>query len=88
MDLVKTYAIMFLGLLLFSLGVTVFLIPADINGGGVSGIGALVYFVTGIPAGVVYLAVNAVLVVIAMIKLGANFGTKTLINMLDRKSVV
>lgn len=82
MNLLKTYAIMFLGLLLFSLGVTVFLIPADINGGGVSGIGALVYFITGIPAGVVYLAVNSVLVIIAMIKLGASFGTKTLINML------
>lgn len=80
--LIKTYAIMFLGLLLFSLGVTVFLIPADINGGGVSGIGALIYFVTGIPAGVIYFAVNTILVVIAIVKLGANFGTKTLINML------
>lgn len=82
MDLVKTYAIMFLGLLLFSLGVTVFLIPADINGGGVSGIGALVYFITGIPAGVIYFAVNSILVVIAIIKLGTSFGTKTLINMI------
>lgn len=81
-EVVKTYAIMFLGLLLFSLGVTVFLIPADINGGGVSGIGALVYFATGIPAGVIYFAVNVVLVTIAIIKLGASFGTKTLINML------
>ncbi|MBN2806174.1 MAG: YitT family protein [Prolixibacteraceae bacterium] len=73
---------MFLGLLLFSLGVTVFLIPADINGGGISGVGALVFFVTGIPAGLIYLAVNVILVTIAMIKLGASFGTKTLINML------
>ncbi|MFA9389138.1 MAG: YitT family protein [Prolixibacteraceae bacterium] len=81
-ELIKVYAIMFLGLLLFSLGVTVFLIPAEINGGGISGIGALVYFVTGIPAGVVYFAINIFLVIIAMVKLGANFGTKTLINML------
>lgn len=82
MNIIKTYAIMFLGLLLFSLGVTVFLIPAEINGGGVSGIGALVYFVTGIPAGLVYLAVNVILVTIAIMKLGASFGTKTIINML------
>jgi uncharacterized membrane-anchored protein YitT (DUF2179 family) len=82
LDLIQTYAIMFLGLLLFSLGVTVFLIPAEINGGGISGVGALVFFVTGIPAGVIYLAVNVILVTIAMIKLGASFGTKTLINML------
>jgi uncharacterized membrane-anchored protein YitT (DUF2179 family) len=73
---------MFIGSMLFSLGWTVFLIPADINGGGISGVGALVYNLTGIPAGVIYLAVNAVLVVIAIIKLGANFGAKTIVNML------
>lgn len=79
---IKSWAIMFIGSMLFSLGWTVFLIPADINGGGISGVGALVYNLTGIPAGVIYLAVNAVLVVIAIIKLGANFGAKTIVNML------
>lgn len=73
---------MFLGSLLFALGWTLFLIPAEINGGGISGVGALVYYVTGVPAGITYLAVNAVLVVIAIIKLGANFGAKTIVNML------
>jgi uncharacterized membrane-anchored protein YitT (DUF2179 family) len=79
---IETWVIMLLGLVLFSLGWTLFLIPAEINGGGISGIGALVYYVTGFPAGLTYLAVNVVLVAIAMIKLGTNFGTKTLINML------
>lgn len=80
--IVKSYAIMFFGCLIFSLGLTLFLIPAEINGGGISGIGALVYFATGIPAGLIYLAVNAVLVTIAMIHMGTNFGTKTIVNML------
>ena len=79
---IKTWAIMVTGSLLFSLGWTVFLIPAGINGGGISGVGALIYYLTNIPAGVVYLAVNAVLVTIAMIKLGSNFGAKTIVNML------
>ncbi|MBN1767590.1 MAG: YitT family protein [Prolixibacteraceae bacterium] len=79
---IKAYGIMFLGSLLFALGWTVFLIPADINGGGISGVGALLYYVTGIPAGVTYLAVNTILVTIAIIKLGANFGAKTIVNML------
>lgn len=78
----KTYAIMFLGSLLFALGWTLFLIPAEINGGGVSGIGALVYYISGIPAGITYLGVNAILVVIAIIKLGKSFGAKTIVNML------
>ncbi|MDA3880612.1 MAG: YitT family protein [Prolixibacteraceae bacterium] len=71
-DKIKAYGIMFLGSLLFSLGWTVFLIPAEINGGGISGVGALIYYVTNIPAGVTYLAVNTILVTIAIIKLGAN----------------
>lgn len=78
----QAWVIMFIGSLLFALGWTLFLIPANINGGGISGVGALVFYVTGIPAGVVYLAVNAVLVTIAMIKLGASFGAKTIVNML------
>lgn len=82
LQVIKTYLIMFMGLLMFSLGLTVFLIPAEITGGGISGIGALLYFVTGIPAGITYLAVNIILVVIAIKKLGTSFGTKTLINML------
>ncbi len=72
---------MFSGSLLFALGWTVFLIPAEINGGGISGVGALVYYVSGIPAGVIYLIVNAFLVAIAIKKLGANFGAKTIVNM-------
>lgn len=78
---IRSFLIMFLGLFLFAMGWTLFLIPAQINGGGVSGIGALLFYVTGIPMGVFYLAINAVLVIIAIKKLGANFGAKTIINM-------
>ena len=78
---IRSFLIMFLGLFLFAMGWTLFLIPAQINGGGVSGIGALLFYVTGIPMGVFYFAVNAILVIIAIKKLGANFGAKTIINM-------
>jgi uncharacterized membrane-anchored protein YitT (DUF2179 family) len=82
LEKIKAWAIMFIGSMLFSLGWTIFLIPSGINGGGISGVGALVYYVSGIPAGVVYLAVNSILITIAIIKLGANFGAKTIVNML------
>ncbi|HNW50248.1 MAG TPA: YitT family protein [Prolixibacteraceae bacterium] len=81
-DLVKTYFIMFLGLLLYSLGWSLFLIPSQIVGGGISGIGVLVYYTWGIPVGVVYFIINAFLVIIAIKNLGASFGTKTIINMI------
>ncbi|MBN1924677.1 MAG: YitT family protein [Prolixibacteraceae bacterium] len=80
-DFVKTWIITLLGLMLFSLGWTLFLIPAEINGGGISGIGALVFFATGIPMGYTYFAVNLILVVIALKKLGKGFGIKTIVNM-------
>jgi len=79
-DFAQTWAIMLVGMVLYALGWTLFLIPAEINGGGVSGIGALVYFVTKVPVGFTYLAINAILVAIAIWKIGASFGTKTLIN--------
>lgn len=84
-NLVKTiedYAIMTFGLLLFSLGWAVFIIPAELTGGGVSGLAAVIYYATGFPISVTYFAVNVILVLIAIKILGANFGVKTIYNIL------
>lgn len=74
----KAYLIIILGLLVNALGWVLFLIPADITGGGVSGIAAIIYFATGFPMGVTYLAINVILILIAMRLLGASFGVKTI----------
>lgn len=79
-ELTESYLIMFLGMLLYSLGWTMFLIPAEINGGGISGIGALLFYLTGIPVGVPYLVINILLVFVAIKNIGASFGTKTIVN--------
>jgi uncharacterized membrane-anchored protein YitT (DUF2179 family) len=79
---IKDYGIITFGLLLFALGWVVFLIPAEITGGGVSGIGAVLYYAAKIPVSVTYLAVNAVLVLIAIKILGASFGVKTIYSIL------
>lgn len=78
---IRSFLIMFAGLLLFSFGWTFFLVPAQVTGGGVSGIGALLYYVTGLPMGIFYFVVNAVLVLVAIRSLGRSFGTKTIVNM-------
>ncbi len=72
------YSIITFGLILFSLAWTVFILPAEITGGGVSGAAAVVYYALGIPVGITFLAVNIVLVLIAIKVLGASFGLKTL----------
>ncbi len=75
---VKDYVIITFGLLLFVVGWVLFLIPAEITGGGVSGVAAVVYFATKIPVSITFLAINVVLVLIAIKILGASFGVKTI----------
>lgn len=79
---IKDYFIITFGLLLFALGWVVFLIPSEITGGGVSGIGAVLFFAAKIPVSITYLSVNVVLVLIAIKILGANFGVKTIYSIL------
>jgi uncharacterized membrane-anchored protein YitT (DUF2179 family) len=73
------YTIIVFGLFLYALSWTAFLLPHKITGGGVSGIGALVYYATGIPLAYTYLIINAGLILVAIKLLGANFGVKTII---------
>lgn len=73
----RSYTIIVFGLLLYALSWTAFLIPHKITGGGVSGIGALIYYATGFPMGYTYFLINIGLILIAIKMLGANFGVKT-----------
>lgn len=81
----KTYLFMAIGLSLYSLGWTAFLIPANIVSGGVSGIGALIYYATGGAEGdgfkiaYSYLIINAFLLYIGIKVLGGKFGLRTVI---------
>jgi uncharacterized membrane-anchored protein YitT (DUF2179 family) len=77
---VKSYAIITLGLCIYSFGWTAFLIPSEIVAGGVGGIGTLIYFATGksIPVGYSFFAINSVLILIALRVLGSRFGIKTI----------
>ena len=76
---VKEYALVALGILLYVTGWILFLIPNNLVGGGVSGVAAIVQYATKgfIKIGTTYFVVNAVLLVIAMFVLGKSFGGKT-----------
>jgi uncharacterized membrane-anchored protein YitT (DUF2179 family) len=78
---IKDYIIMLAGLVLYVLSWTLFLIPAQITGGGISGLAAVIYYSTKIPMGLTYFAINVVLISIALKILGPNFGVKTVFNM-------
>ena len=74
----KDYSVITLGLFVFAMGWVLFLLPAEITGGGISGVSAVVYYATGIPISISYFAINVVLVLVAIKILGANFGVKTI----------
>lgn len=75
---VKEYGLITVGLLAYSLGWTIFLIPNNLVGGGVSGFAAILYYATGMPMGYTYLIINVILLFIAIKILGTGFGGKTI----------
>ena len=75
---VKEYGLITLGLLAYSMGWTIFLLPNNLVGGGVSGFAAILYYATGMPMGYTYLIINVILLIIAIKILGTGFGGKTI----------
>jgi len=75
---IRSYVIITLSLVIGALGWGAFIIPSEIVGGGVVGIASVVYYIFNISVGPVNLAVNAVLVLIAIQILGKSFGVKTI----------
>lgn len=74
---VKEYTIIAFGLLLYTLGWVFFLIPNGLVGGGVTGIAAIIYYITGFPVSYSFFLINGVLLAIALKILGKAFGLKT-----------
>lgn len=74
----KDYLTIALGMALYSVGWTVFLLPNDIMTGGVPGIASIVYFATGLPVQYVYFGVNVFLLILSLKILGWRFSVKTI----------
>ncbi len=75
---IKEWVLVTVGILIYVLGWSLFLIPHNLIGGGVSGISSMVQYATGIPMGYTYFVINAILLVAALVILGMGFGAKTI----------
>ena len=75
---IKDYLNITLGLLLYTFGFTVFLLPYEIVTGGISGVGAIVFYATGFPVQYTFFLINAILIMAALKILGWKFLTKTI----------
>ena len=77
---VKEWLLVTLGILIYVMGWSLFLIPNNLVGGGVSGISSMIQYATqgAIQMGYSYFVLNAILIVAAVVILGMGFGAKTL----------
>lgn len=76
-SILKEYVIITLGLMLYVSAWSVFLLPNNMVGGGVSGMGAIIQYATGFKISYTYFIVNAILLAVALKILGKSFGAKT-----------
>ena len=76
---VKEYFLLSLGIIIYVLGWTVFLVPNNMVGGGATGISSIIQYATGgtIKMGYSYFVINLVLLVAGIMTLGKAFGFKT-----------
>ena len=77
---IRDYAMVTFGIMLFVLGWSIFLVPNNLVGGGVTGVSAILQYATHgvIKIGYSYFVVNAALIIAAMFVLGFGFGWKTI----------
>lgn len=74
----RDYLMIALGMILYGIGWTVFLLPNDITSGGVPGIASIIYFATGFPVQYTYFAINFFLLLLSLKILGLKFSMKTI----------
>ncbi|HBC29516.1 MAG TPA: hypothetical protein DC006_07740 [Prevotellaceae bacterium] len=76
-EFAKDFLSINLGMAVYSLGWAVFLLPYHITTGGLAGLLAIVYYVTGFPISAALLIINGLLLLVAFRPLGWNFVLKT-----------
>ena len=74
----KEYALVTLGVVSYALGWTIFLLPNNLIGGGVSGFASILFYATALPMGVTYFILNVLLLIVGTKILGTGFGGKTI----------
>ena len=75
---VKDYSFIVLGLFLYTVAFTVFLMPYQIVAGGVTGLSAIIYYATGFHIENTYIIINGILLMVALKILGLKFMMKTI----------
>ena len=78
MSEIKNYLMITLGLTLYAFTWKFFMEPNQFVTGGITGVGGIVKYATGIPMQYTYFAINIILIIIAIQQLGWKFCVKTI----------
>lgn len=78
----KDFMFIVFGILSYAVGYTAFILPERVVMGGVSGLSALIYYATNIPAGISIFVLNIILLIIAFSALTKQFVVRTIIGVL------
>ena len=76
--LFKEYCLVTVGVIAYALGWSIFLLPNNLIGGGVSGFASILYYATGLSMGLTYFVLNVILLIVGTKILGTGFGGKTI----------
>ncbi len=76
---IRDYAFMMFGIVLFTIGYSCFMLPYEITSGGMGGVAAIIFYATGFPAQYSYFLINVVLLAIAFKIMGWRYTARTLI---------
>lgn len=75
---VREYFFIALGLFMYAGAWKAFLLPHQITGGGVTGIGALIFYATGLPISITFFTLNAILLLVSIKSVGLTFSLRTI----------
>ena len=75
---VRDYLMITLGLFIYALGLTCFMLPHEITTGGIAGVASIIYYVTGFEVQYTYLFINIIFLIAAVLELGWKFCFKTI----------
>lgn len=76
---VKDFFFLFMGIAIYSVGYTSFILPEKVVMGGVAGLSALIFYATGLPTGISIWVLNFTMLAIAFKALTKQFTVKTII---------
>ncbi len=78
----RDYFFITLGVCIYSVGVTIFMLPYGLTTGGVVGIASIIYYVSGLEVQNTYIVINILLLIAAIKILGFKFCAKTIYGVL------